>query len=130
MSARIVVVEDSPNSMYLMTYLLQAHTHTVIPAASGEQALGLTRASCPDLVVMDLQLPGIDGYQTLAAMRSEPELCDIPVIAVTSFALVGDRDRILDAGFDHYVAKPIDPETFTGEIDAYLPQHLRSSAPN
>jgi CheY-like chemotaxis protein len=130
MSARILVVEDSPNNMYLMTYLLRAHTHTVIPAASGEQALGLARASCPDLIVMDLQLPGIDGQQTLTAMRSEPGLCDVPVIAVTSFALVGDRDRILAAGFDHYMAKPIDPATFTHEIDAYLPLDLRSSAPN
>ncbi len=130
MSARILVVEDSAKSMYLMTYLLQAHTHTVTSAASGEQALNLARASCPDLVVMDLQLPGIDGYQTLAAMRSEPGLCDVPVVAVTSFALVGDRDRILQAGFNHYVAKPIDAATFTDEIDAFLPEGLRSSAPN
>jgi two-component system, cell cycle response regulator DivK len=130
MSARILVVEDSANNTYLMTYLLQAHTHTVTAAASGEQALDLARASCPDLVVMDLQLPGIDGCQTLAAMRAEPELCDVPVVAVTSFALVGDRDRILDAGFDHYLAKPIDPVTFTDEIEGYLPQPLRSSAPN
>jgi two-component system, cell cycle response regulator DivK len=130
MSARILVVEDSPNNMYLMTYLLQAHAHTVTAAGSGEQALDLARASCPDLVVMDLQLPGVDGYQTLAAIRSEPGLCDVPVVAVTSFALVGDRDRILDAGFDHYLAKPIDPATFTDEIDAYLPEQLRSSGPN
>ncbi|KUL28805.1 response regulator [Actinoplanes awajinensis] len=130
MNARILVVEDTPNNMYLMTYLLQAHSHTVTPAASGEEALALARASRPDLVVMDLQLPGIDGYQTLAAMRADPGLREVPVVAVTSFALVGDRDRILNAGFDHYVAKPIDPATFTDEIDAYLPQLLRSSAPN
>jgi CheY-like chemotaxis protein len=112
-----------------MRYLLEAHAHTVTSAVTGEQAIGLARASCPDLVVLDLQLPGIDGYQTLAALRSEPGLCDVPVVAVTSFALVGDRDRALGAGFDHYVAKPIDPATFTDEIDLYLPERLRGSAP-
>lgn len=129
MSARMLVVEDSANSMYLMTYLIQAHSYTVIPASSGEQALELARESYPDLVVMDLQLPGLDGYHALAALRSDPALRAVPVVAVTSFALVGDRDRILDAGFDHYMAKPIDPVTFVDEIDAYLPARLRSPAP-
>jgi CheY-like chemotaxis protein len=130
MGARILVVEDTPHSLQLMTYLLQAHTHTVIPAGTGEHGIELAHTPpAPDLVVMDLQLPGIDGYQTLAALRASPDSAAVPVIAVTSFAMVGDRDRALNAGFDHYLTKPIDPETFTEEINNLLPERLRGHLP-
>jgi two-component system cell cycle response regulator len=125
--ATILVVEDTENSLQLMTYLLTAHQHTVVEAVTGEQAIELASASAPDLVVMDLQLPGIDGFETMTAVRSIPGRDPVPIIAVTSFAMVGDRDRALEAGFDHYLTKPIDPETFTGEIDARLPARLRGS---
>jgi two-component system cell cycle response regulator len=125
MGAHILVVEDTPHNLQLMTYLLEMHGHTVVAAVTGEQGLELARSVRPDLVVMDLQLPGIDGYQALKAIRSAPDLAGIPVIAVTSFAMVGDRDRALSAGFDHYLTKPIDPEAFTGEIEAFLPVDRR-----
>lgn len=112
-----------------MQYLLEAHAHTVVAAVTGEQAIQFALESRPDLIVMDLQLPGIDGYRALAALRAAPALASVPVVAVTSFAMVGDRDRALGAGFDHYMTKPIDPETFTTEISARLPQHLRGSKP-
>ena len=127
--ARILVVEDTPYSLQLMTYLLTAHKHTVIEAVTGEQAIELASATAPDLVVMDLQLPGIDGYETLTALRSIPDRAAIPVIAVTSFAMVGDRDRALDAGFDHYMTKPIEPESFVEEISTRLPEPLRRGYP-
>jgi two-component system, cell cycle response regulator len=76
-----------------------------------------------------VQLPGMDGYQTLKALRAIPDLEGVPVVAVTAFAMVGDRDRALAAGFDHYMTKPIDPETFTGEIDTCLPAQLHGSLP-
>ena len=123
--ARILVVEDTAYSLQLMTYLLTAHEHTVIEAVTGEQAIELAAATAPDLVVMDLQLPGIDGFEALAALRSRPDRAAIPVIAVTSFAMVGDRDRALHAGFDHYMTKPIDPESFVEEINTRLPEELR-----
>ncbi|MDT4988402.1 MAG: hypothetical protein QOI74_2496 [Micromonosporaceae bacterium] len=129
MGARILVVEDTPHSLQLMTYLLNAYRHTVVAAVTGEQGIESALASPPDLVVMDLQLPGINGFETLKALRSIPDRAAVPIIAVTSFAMVGDRDRALDAGFDHYMTKPIDPETFTDEIDARLPQRLRGSVP-
>jgi two-component system cell cycle response regulator len=124
LGARILVVEDTAYSMQLMTYLLAAHKHTVIEAVTGEQALELASTTAPDLVVMDLQLPGIDGFETLTALRSIPERAAIPVIAVTSFAMVGDRDRALTAGFDHYMTKPIDPVTFVDEVNTWLPEAL------
>jgi two-component system cell cycle response regulator len=127
--ARILVVEDTPHSLQLMQYILQAHGHTVVAAVTGEEAVQFAQESCPDLVVMDLQLPGIDGYQALAALRGTPSLAAVPVVAVTSFAMVGDRDRALGAGFDHYMTKPIDPETFAAEIGACLPENRRGSPP-
>ena len=129
MGARILIVEDTPHSLQLMTYLLEAYGHTVDGAVTGERGIESARTSRPDLVVVDVQLPGIDGYQTLEALRSVPELDGVPVVAVTAFAMVGDRERALAAGFDHYMTKPIDPETFTGEISARLPAHLRGSLP-
>jgi CheY-like chemotaxis protein len=127
--ARILLVEDTPHNLQLMTYLLEMHGHTVATAATGERGVELARASQPDVIVMDLQLPGIDGYQALTTLRSLPHLGAVPVIAVTSFAMAEDRKRALDAGFDHYLTKPIDPETFTEEISTRLPEHLRGSPP-
>jgi two-component system cell cycle response regulator len=127
MGATILVVEDTANSLQLMTYLLTAHQHTVVEAVTGEQAIELASASAPDLVVMDLQLPGIDGFETMTAVRSIPGREPVPIIAVTSFAMVGDRDRALKAGFDHYLTKPIDPESFVEEINVWLPKQLRGS---
>jgi two-component system cell cycle response regulator len=123
--ATILVVEDTTYSLQLMTYLLTAHQHTVVEAVTGEQAIELASATGPDLVVMDLQLPGIDGFETMAAVRAIPDRDAVPVIAVSSFAMVGDRDRALDAGFDHYLTKPIDPESFVEEINTWLPEQLR-----
>ena len=127
--ARILLVEDTPHNLQLMTYLLQMHGHTVTVAVTGERGVELARAASPDAIVMDLQLPGIDGYQALAALRTTPSLVTVPVVAVTSFAMVGDRDRALGAGFDHYMTKPIDPETFAAEIGARLPENLRGHPP-
>jgi CheY-like chemotaxis protein len=127
MGARILVVEDTAHSLQLMTYLLETQDHTIVAAVTGEQGVELASTTRPDLVVMDLQLPGIDGFEALAALRSMPELDAVPVVAVTSFAMVDDRDRALNAGFDHYMTKPIDPETFTEEINTRLPERLRGS---
>ena len=127
--ADILLVEDTSHNLQLMTYLLASHGHTVIAAVTGEQGIELALAARPDLVVMDLQLPGIDGYEALTVLRSAPELAAVPVVAVTSFAMADDRERALSAGFSHYMSKPIDPETFTEEINLRLPEHLRGSRP-
>jgi CheY-like chemotaxis protein len=125
MGARILVVEDTAFSMQFLVYLLTEYDHTVLEAVTGEQAIEVASATAPDLVLMDLQLPGIDGFETMTALRAIPGRAALPVIAVTSFAMVGDRDRALQAGFDHYLTKPIDPETFVEEINARLPAELR-----
>lgn len=119
---RILAVDDTPHNLDLITYLLTAAGHEVIGSQSGEDALLLAREHRPDLVVLDVQLPGMDGYEVLDELRADPDLPDTLVIAVTAYAMVGDRAHALSAGFDGYLAKPIDPLTFADTISAYLEQ--------
>jgi CheY-like chemotaxis protein len=126
MPARILVIEDDPNTLELMTYLLTAFGHSVLTAADGVTGLAMARAERPDLIACDIQLPQLDGFGVARALAEEPELSGIPLIAVTAFSMVGDREAILNAGFDDYISKPIDPEKFVGQLDRYLPLALHA----
>jgi DNA-binding response OmpR family regulator len=123
MLARILIVEDNPHSLELMSYLLGAHGYEVSRALTGAAAVDAADPSSIDLVLLDLQLPDIDGYQVLRALRARGTA--VKIIAVTAVAMVGDRERTLAAGFDHYMPKPINPRTFVGEVEAWLPDALR-----
>ena len=127
MGARILAVEDTPHNLYLMTYLLEAFGHEVNQATTGTDGLAAARTSKPDLVLLDIQLPDIDGERVLTLLREDPVLADVPVVAVTAYAMVGDRDKKLSAGFDGYLSKPLDPETFVASIEVHLPPPLRGS---
>ena len=126
MAAHILIVEDNPQSLELMSYLLQASGYAVHAAQSGAQAMVLARTVPIDLVLLDLQLPDIDGYHVLRDLRAEHRIATTKIIAVTAVAMVGDRERTLNAGFDHYVPKPINPRTFVSEVEAWLPAKCRS----
>ena len=123
MAASILVVEDNADNMELMQYLLKAFGYEPLLATSGAEGIRLARERRPDLVLMDVQMPEMDGYQATEAIKSELDAC--PVIAVTAFAMVGDRRRIMARGFDGYISKPITPDTFVTEIEAFLPEELR-----
>ena len=130
MGARVLLVEDNEHNLQLMTYLLTAQGHTVRTASRGDEAVALAARERPDLVVMDIQLLGpMDGYQTLRQLRAVPELGTVPVVAVTAFAMVGDRDQALAAGFTEHLTKPIDPRSFGASIDQHLPEGLRGRPP-
>ena len=126
MPARILVIEDDPNTMELMTYLLTAFGHTPLTAGNGVAGVALASAEQPDLIVCDIQLPELDGYGVARALAEDPRLSDIPLIAVTALAMVGDREKILAVGFDGYMSKPIIPETFVEQLDCYLPAALHA----
>jgi CheY-like chemotaxis protein len=126
MPARILVIEDDPNTLELMTYLLGAFGHTALAACNGVAGMAVASAERPDLIVCDIQLSELDGYGVACALAENSQLSAIPVIAVTALAMVGDRERILAAGFDGYMSKPIVPETFVGELDRYLPPALHA----
>lgn len=118
--ARILIIEDNEQNLYLETFILQKNGHEVIPASSGEA--GITRAAqeLPDLILLDIQLPGMDGYEVAKALRANPSIATVPIIAVTSYAMTGDRERILASGCTSYIEKPINPETFHAEVSQFL----------
>lgn len=120
MGARVLVIEDNPANLELMTYLLQAYKYETIAADDGETGLALAQSERPDIVVCDIQLPRMDGFEVVRRLKLEEETRAIPVVAVTAFAMVGDRDRALAAGFDGYIGKPIVPETFVAQVERFL----------
>ncbi len=126
MSARILIVEDNSANLELMTYLLSAFGHEPLASQDGVEALEALSRETPDLVVCDIQLPRMDGYEVLRHMRASEAWRGLPVVAVTALAMVGDRDRVLAAGFNGYIGKPINPETFVAQVDVFLPSKLRS----
>ena len=127
MSARILVIEDNPTNMELMRYLLQAFGHIALAASDGRQGLISARYEMPDLIICDIHLPKLDGFGVVRKLKDDPCTQIVPVIAVTAQAMVGDRDKLLNAGFDGYICKPIEPEFFVSQVDAFLPILLRSS---
>ena len=128
MCARVLVIDDDPVNLDLMTYLLNAFGHTPIAASGGEAALQAVCTTEVDLVLCDIQMPGVDGFEFLRRLNQERRHKP-PVIGVTALAMVGDREKILSAGFDGYMAKPITPETFVSEVERYLTSAQRSDHP-
>jgi two-component system cell cycle response regulator len=120
MESPILVIEDNPPNLELMIYLLEAFGHKPLAASSGEQGLEIIQREKLGLIICDIQLPGIDGYRIARWLKSHPTLRKIPLVAVTAFAMVGDRDKVLAAGFDGYISKPIAPETFVPYVEAVL----------
>ena len=105
---RVLIVEDNKKNMKLVRDVLQATGYGTLEATTGEDAVELARSQAPALVLMDVQLPGIDGVEALQRMRGDERTASIPVLALTAQAMIGDRERFLEAGFDGYLAKPVD----------------------
>ena len=120
MNKRILLIEDNEQNRYLVTFLLQARGWEVAHAADGPAGLMLAGEIAPALILLDIQLPGMDGYAVARALRANPKLAAIPVVAVTSYAMPGDRERCIEAGCTGYLEKPIDPQTFAAEVEAML----------
>lgn len=121
MSKRILVVEDQEDNLRIMRDLLSNAGFEVIEARNGNQAVSVTEAERPDLILMDIQLPELDGLEATRLIKDNPEIGHIPVIAVTSYALMGDNEKAMDAGCDAYFAKPVSPRILLAKIREYLP---------
>ena len=118
--ATVLVVEDNPANLTLATFLLQTAGHVVLAARDAENGLALARAEQPDLILMDIQLPGMDGLEATALLKKDPSTRAIPVIALTALAMKGDEQRILAAGCDGYIGKPLAYKEFLATISAQL----------
>ncbi len=116
MTRTVLVIEDNEQNRYLATFLLEAAGFRVVAATDGPAGVALARSAPPDIIVLDVQLPAMDGYQVARALRSIAALDRVPIVAVTSYAMAGDREKILAAGCNGYIEKPIDPETFVSEV--------------
>jgi two-component system cell cycle response regulator DivK len=116
---RILVVEDNEKNMKLFRDVLEAKGYTPIEATTGEQAVDLAAEQAPDLILMDVQLPGIDGLEALSRIRANEHNAAVPVLALTAQAMRGDRERFLEAGFDGYISKPVDVLQFVETVRRY-----------
>ncbi len=117
---RILVIEDNETNIYLIGFILKKNGHEAIEARSGEEGIELAVKEKPDLILMDIQLPGIDGLETTKRIRELDAGRKIPIIALTSYAMTGDKQKALEAGCTGYVEKPLNPETFLGQIEKFL----------
>lgn len=121
MSDLLLIIEDNAQNLYLMRFLLEKNGFAVIGAENGPEGIQMALRHKPQAILLDIQLPGMDGYAVARELKKHPELARTPIVAVTSYAMVGDRERVLAEGATGYIEKPIDPETFVSEIRSFLP---------
>lgn len=121
MSTTILMIEDNEQNRYLATFLLKQHGYEIVSAYDGPSGIAMAQTLTPALILLDIQLPGMDGYSVAQALRSIGTLDATPIVAVTSYAMVGDREKALAAGCNGYIEKPINPDTFVSEIGKFLP---------
>jgi two-component system, cell cycle response regulator DivK len=129
MTIKILYIEDNDQNFYLVNYILAAKGYAVERAHDGREGIDLATKNSPDLILLDIQLPVMDGYETARELRKIPDMKTTPIIALTSYAMAGDREKALAAGCTGYIEKPINPKTFTEQIVQYLPAGLQSGAP-
>ena len=120
MKRSILLIEDNEQNRYLLTFLLESSGYEVVSAVDGAHGIEATRALVPALILLDIQLPTMNGYAVARALRQNAALQATPIVAVTSYAMPGDREKALEAGCTGYIEKPINPDTFVAEVEAVL----------
>lgn len=120
MKSKILLIEDNEQNRYLATFLLERRGHVVVSAVDGPLGIEMAEDLRPDIILLDIQLPGMDGYAVAKALRTNPALKDTPIVAVTSYAMPGDREKALSSGCSGYMEKPIDPDTFADDIERQM----------
>ena len=128
MDKLILIVEDDTKNLTLFRDLLQRFGYTTIEATNGREGVKLARVNKPDLILMDIQLPVMDGIEATKILKSDPETKNIPILALTSYAMKGDREKILQAGCDDYLAKPVDVQEFLAKVARYFPTHIKQKS--
>ena len=121
MKYKTLLIEDNEQNRYLATFLLERHGHRVVSACDGPEGIERAKSLLPDIILLDIQLPEMDGYAVAQALRRNPALQHVPIIAVTSYAMPGDREKALASGCTGYIEKPIDPDTFAEQVERLMP---------
>ncbi len=122
MPMKILIIEDNEQNMYLITFLLKSYGYEIIQAYNGRDGIRLAKETKPDVILLDIQLPEIDGYEVAKELSKDYSLNSTPIIAITSYAMAGDRERILAAGATGYIEKPINPDTFLSQLQEHFPR--------
>ncbi len=120
MAKKILLVEDNENNMMLLRDILALRGYEIIEARDGKEGVAVAKESLPDLILMDIQLPEVDGFIATKMIKSDPQTKNIKIIGITSYAMKGDKEKILDAGFDGYIAKPIDTRLLPELVKKHL----------
>ena len=120
MAARILVVEDDADNRRIVVKVLTMAGHGTLEAPDGQSAIAIARQEHPDVIIMDLALPGMDGWEASRRLKADPETADIPIIALTAFAMRGDEERAREAGCDDYLSKPCRPQTIRDAVQRFL----------
>lgn len=122
MKETVLLIEDNEQNRYLLSFLLNQHGYEVMAAESGPLGIDLAKTLVPALILLDIQLPGMDGYAVARKLRTDESLRDTVIVAVTSYAMPGDREKALEAGCTGYLEKPIDPDTFIAQMERIVRQ--------
>jgi two-component system, cell cycle response regulator DivK len=120
MKRKILIIEDNEQNLYLLTFLLGKHGYEVEAARDGQSGIETAVRSMPDLILLDIQLPVMDGYAVARGLRAFSQLSETPIVAVTSYAMVGDREKALESGCTGYIEKPINPDTFVAQVEEHF----------
>ncbi len=120
MKRKVLVIEDNEQNLYLMNFLLTKHGFDVVSARDGREGINTARDVAPDLILLDIQLPGMSGHDVARELRRDPRFASVPIVAVTSYAMPGDREQVLAAGCTGYIEKPIDPDTFLTQLGEFF----------
>lgn len=120
MKQKILIIEDNEQNMYMLTYLLECNNYVVLQSFSGPEGVALAKKIKPDIILLDIQLPEMDGYAVARELRKNKDLSSTPIIAVTSYAMTGDKEKAFEAGATGYIEKPIDPDTFISQMKNFF----------
>ena len=124
MKLKVLIIEDNEQNMYMLTYLLMNNNYEIFQAFNGKDGIKAALEILPDVILLDIQLPEMDGYQVAKELTSKENLKNVPIIAVTSHAMVGDREKAMESGATGYIEKPIDPDNFIKKMESYIGDSL------
>lgn len=130
MKTKILIIEDNEQNMYMLTFLLESENYEIIQAYSGTAGIEAAGNFIPDIILLDIQLPEMDGYTVAMRLRENDNLKNTPIIAVTSYAMPGDKEKALESGATGYIEKPINPDTFISQMESFLPPELLQKREN